>query len=123
MLKLFCMPTHIRALRVFVIVIALTFTSEAQAVTLPRGKETTGIVESIDSSTQMITFLLDDTDKGSEGRIDIKWTRRTVGTVAGERVTLDDLRAGTRVTVRYVSPLFGPRVLKRISWCKANAEP
>ena len=111
------------SLRFLVILLAITISSDAQAVTLPRGKEATGIVENVDSSNQMITILLDATSKAPAQRVEIKWTQRTMGTVAGKRVTLQDLQPGTRVTVRYVSPLFGPRVLRRISWCGPNTKP
>ncbi len=105
------MRIELFAISLFLSVLVLA--SDAAAVPCPTGRTMTGVVEFVDAENQMITIIPDCPD-ALDGRLAVKWGSLTRGFMDGRDVSFDELRPGTHVRIRYVSPLFGPKVLRRI---------
>lgn len=99
----------------FALASVLAVTSDARAFTRPHGREVTGIVRSVDPVTHMLTITIDCTNNDKEG-LEVEWGSLTRAVLNGKRVTFEKLQVGTRVRIRYVSPIFGPKVLRSINW-------
>ena len=107
---------RIRTATFLLVSLVIGLSADADAMPRSSGREATGIVESIDTPSQMITVKLDSPHKGKD-RLDVEWGYLTKGYLDGERTTIENLRPETPVVIRYITPVFGPPVLRRISWC------
>jgi len=111
----------IRIVKVLAFALIAGISTDAQAVTLPHGRKITGTVNAVDSTTHMVTIAVDG-DEAEKRPLEVNWSDRTVAQLNGERVTFEHLRVGTKVSARYVRPLFGPAVLRTINWCETAGE-
>ncbi len=103
------------ALKLCALLSVLAAPYDAQAISRSSGRAATGIVESVDVATLMLTVTLDCAEK-DKSRLEVKWGDLTRALAHGHSASIEELKPGTRVTIRYISPIFGPNVLRRICW-------
>ena len=72
----------------------------------------TGVVQSIDYKNKTITF-----QPGANGSsLSLGWNWQTEFLADDKRVKSDSLKAGMRVKVKYISPVFGREYATKLEW-------
>ena len=85
----------------------------------PQQTRYVGVVQSIDYKNKTITF-----QPGPDGKtLSLGWTFETSFLADKRKVTADALKAGTKVKVKYHSPLFGRESASRVEWEQAPNSP
>ena len=76
----------------------------------PQSTKLTGTIQTIDYKNKTVTFQPD----AHGGSLSLGWTWSTEFLADGKRVKADAFKAGARVKVKYLSPLFGREYATKI---------
>lgn len=99
--------------------VAFCFLTSASAIALPpMGRESDGVIQSIDSINKTFTIKLED-----ESRLQsFEWNEDTKFLRDWKSKTSADLKQGVAVRIRYHSPIFGKPFVTRVIFLEFHSK-